>query len=404
MPMRFARLQDKREIEDMLAYCFADMRPDLERRRAAEAAGTAPAETTEQLAEREKNLEWVLLKEEEDGKLSQHVQIVPLTIHFDGNLYKMGGIGGVASLPEYRYGGGVAQLLRWSLQLMRERGCIFSELAPFSFAFYRKLGWEWGFRWHELTIPMQELAAFKADTGTFVPLREEDRAEAIRVRNAFGKRYNGAEWQDPDQKTGPFPRSGQTTYGVRNGQGELEGYATFKLEDGQLRCRDFFYLNHAAKRKLLHLFHRHNSQVSAVRLTVPETDTAAMLLADGYVPTRSLAGMMVRVVDVPAALAAMRPATQAAGSLVLQVLDEAAPWNQGNWQVEVADGRLSATQVENREPDCILTIQRLSQLVYGFLSGADMVDSDLVEWRSRDRQALFCDMFRRRPTAQWIPF
>ena len=167
MPMRFAKLQDKTELEDLLAYCFADMRADLSRRRSEETAGTKPPETPEQLKTREENLQWVLLQEEDTGKISQHVMIVPHTIHFDGNLHKMGGIGGVASLPEFRYGGGVQQLLRWSLQLMKERGYIFSELAPFSFAFYRKCGWEWGFRWQELTIPMKDLECFKGDVGMF---------------------------------------------------------------------------------------------------------------------------------------------------------------------------------------------------------------------------------------------
>lgn len=404
MSLRFARVQDKTEIEDLLAYCFADMRADLARRRSEEAAGTAPEETPEQLKTREENLQWVLLKEEENGKISQHVQIVPHTIHFDGNLHKMGGIGGVASLPEFRYGGSIQQMLRWSLTLMRERGQIFSELAPFSFEFYRKCGWEWGFRWQELTIPMKEMACFKADTGIFVPLENKDRAEAIRVRNAHGKRYNGAEWQDPDRTDEKFPPKNRTTYGVRAEDGTLEGYATFHLEDDQLRCRDFFYLNHAAKRKLLHFFHRHNSQVSAVRITVPEGDTLPLLLGDGYVATRATAGMMVRVVDVPAALAAMRPDKAVTGSLVLQILDDAAPWNQGNWLVAAADGRLAATRVDDREPDCVLTIQRMSQLVYGFLSGSDVLFADMAEWRDEAAQALFCDMFRKRATAQWIPF
>ena len=404
MPMRFAKLQDKTELEDLLAYCFADMRADLSRRRSEETAGTKPPETPEQLKTREENLQWVLLQEEDTGKISQHVMIVPHTIHFDGNLQKMGGIGGVASLPEFRYGGGVQQLLRWSLQLMKERGYIFSELAPFSFAFYRKCGWEWGFRWQELTIPMKDLECFKGDVGMFAPLEKKDRAEAIRVRNAHGARYNGAEWQDPDREDESFPPKNRTTYGVRNAEGALEGYASFQLEDNQLRCRDFFYLNHAAKRKLLHFFYRHNSQVSAVRITVPEGDTLPMLLGDAYVPVRATAGMMVRVVDVPAALDAMRLETQSSGSLVIQVLDETAPWNQGNWRVTAPGGRFRATRVDDREPDCVLTIQRLSQLVYGFLSGSDAAFADQVEWRSDAAQQLFCEIFRRRPTAQYIPF
>ena len=65
---------------------------------------------------------------------------------------------------------------------------------------------------------------------------------------------------------------------------------------------------------------------------------------------------------------------------------------------------MAATRVEDREPDCVVSIQRLSQLVYGFLSGADADAAELVEWRHEAARPLFCDLFRARATAQWIPF
>ncbi len=417
MPLRFARIEDQNRIEDMLAYCFPDMRPHIEQRRAEQAAGRMPAETTESLRRKEEQLACVLLKEEADGRIGQHVQIVPLTIHLDGTRQKMAGIGAVASLPEYRYGGGVMELLRWSLQIMRERGFVFSELAPFSFAFYRKCGWEWGFRWHELEIPMKELERFKADTGAFTALTARDRKRALAVRNAHASRFNGGEYdaateendeagtgEGRDEEQDAFPRKGRLCYGVEGADGALDGYADFEIRDGALRCRDFFYRSHQAKRQLLHFFYRHNSQAQRVVLTVPESDTLPHLLSDQYLDVKARAGMMVRIVDVAAAVACVAAPVEDVAPLVLQVTDEAAPWNQGNWQLSSSGDRLHAERVENREPDCVISIQRLSQLVYGFLSGQDVIDGGMSEWRNEAAQNAFSRMFRRRPTAQWESF
>ncbi len=403
MSLRFAEKDDKVAIEDMLMYCFPDMRAGVERRRAEEAAGKVTEESPEAQKEREEHLKWVLVKEEADGSLGQHVQIVPLTIHFDGTLQKMGGIGGVASWPEYRYGGGVMSLLKWSLQIMKERGYPFSELAPFSYAFYRKCGWEWGFRWHELTIPMKELEVFRSDKGTFVRLTEAHREEAARVRNLHGERYNGAEWMDAQKKKDPFPHKGSLSYGVETQDGGLCAYAQFSIRDNALQCRDFFWTDIKSKRQLLHFFQRHNSQAETVKLTVPEMDTTAHLLGDQYLETKARAGMMVRVVDIPPAISAMRVHSSLSCAFVMQVTDEAAPWNGGNWLVRANEGALVAERVE-QDPDCMLSIQRLSQLVYGFLSGHEATESGMVTWRNENRQEDFHRIFHKRATAQWIPF
>jgi len=402
MSIRFANSGDHRAIQGILEYCFSAVQFSGAEGHAPEPANQEP-ETEEMRREKEEALTWVLVKEEADGRLGQHVQIVPLTIHFDGALHAMAGIGGVASLPEYRYGGGVMELLRYALQVMHERHIAFSELAPFSFAFYRKCGYEWGFRWHKLSIPMSELAQFRADKGNFVSLTEAHKEQAFAVRNLHGARFNGAERLEPVKKE-TFPPKNHLAYGVMGEDGALSGYAVFQIKENTIRCRDFFYRDIQAKRQLLHFFHRHNSQAETLILTVPETDTTLHLLGNQYLDVKAEAGMMVRVVDVPAALAAMKISPDLAGGFILQISDEMAPWNQGNWLVTVAEGRLKAERIEDREPDCMLSIQRLSQLVYGFVDGSELTDSGMAEWRNDGAKALFHQVFRKRPTAQWIGF
>ena len=369
----------------------------------AESAQVEP-ESEEKRKASEEALRWVLVNEDANGKIGQHVMIVPLTVHFDGGALPMGGIGGVASLPEYRHGGGVMELMRRSLQVMRDRGIPLSELSPYSFEFYRKCGWEWGFRWHELSIPIKELALFKTDKGTFVPMTDALLEQAAEVRNLHGSRFNGAEQMDAAKMKDSFREKGLLGYGVLGEDGRLSGYALYKLKDSVIRCRDLFYRDITAKRQLLHFFHRHNSQAEILRLTVPETDTTQHLLGNQYLDVKSQSGMMVRIVEVRQALAAMRVGVGLTGTFVMQVSDEMAPWNHGNWLVMASNGHLDALRTEEKEPDCVISIQRLAQLAYGFLSGQDVAESGMMAWRTETARPLFDKVFQKRPTAQWIPF
>jgi len=78
----------------------------------------------------------------DDGDMMACIINNDFTVRFDGHLVKMGGIGGVATLPEYRYGGAVKETLRAILKDAREHGEVFSSLYPFSHEFYRKAGYE----------------------------------------------------------------------------------------------------------------------------------------------------------------------------------------------------------------------------------------------------------------------
>jgi len=76
------------------------------------------------------------------GKIISALLIIPAEILINGFKVKMGGIGGVCTLPDYRRRGYAGELLRYTVKEMRRSGFITSILYPFSFAYYRKFGWE----------------------------------------------------------------------------------------------------------------------------------------------------------------------------------------------------------------------------------------------------------------------
>ena len=77
-----------------------------------------------------------------DGMLASQVMCTPFAVNYFGTEYKMGGIGYVASYPEYRGLGGIKDTMKMILADMKKDGFALSYLAPFSYNFYRKFGYE----------------------------------------------------------------------------------------------------------------------------------------------------------------------------------------------------------------------------------------------------------------------
>lgn len=79
--------------------------------------------------------------DEESGEMMSTVYVTDYRVQFDGDRYKMGGIGGVASLPQYRRAGGIRACFQKALPILYREGYVFSYLYPFSTAYYRKFGY-----------------------------------------------------------------------------------------------------------------------------------------------------------------------------------------------------------------------------------------------------------------------
>lgn len=78
-----------------------------------------------------------------DGdKVVGQLLILPLNMTVHGKNFDMGGIGFVATYPEYRQQGIIKKLMLEALREMRQNGQYISVLAPFSVSFYRYFGWE----------------------------------------------------------------------------------------------------------------------------------------------------------------------------------------------------------------------------------------------------------------------
>jgi predicted acetyltransferase len=157
--------------------------------------------------------------------------------------------------------------------------------------------------------------------------------------------------------------------------GADEGYITYyanalpkegRWSPHDIWVRDFVSLSGDAYLGLLEHLLTHDLAVR-VSLERPIDDPFADLCEDPWkVQVMRAEGAMVRIVDVERALA-MRPYRGDRNvSFTMRIADKSAPWNEGVWRVEAAEGRMTAER-SHAEPDVELTANTLSPLFTGFM-------------------------------------
>jgi predicted acetyltransferase len=97
---------------------------------------------------------------DDDKTMTSTFLAQPFPVHFDGNVYTMTGIGGVATLPQYRRNGGIRGCFEAALPDMYANDVSFSYLYPFSTAYYRKFGYEMGCERTQYHVRLSSLKTF----------------------------------------------------------------------------------------------------------------------------------------------------------------------------------------------------------------------------------------------------
>lgn len=173
----------------------------------------------------------------------------------------MSGVVSVATWPEYRRQGLVKQLLTHSLQVMNESGKLISMLHPFSFAFYRKFGWEMFSDFKKYVIPTEKLPAKQVTEGT-VRRGVTDISVLNRVYEAYASRYNGMMVRDEDRwKHAILNDEEDQTAVYYDSAEEPQGFLLYKVQKQEMQVYEFIYLTEEARQALWTFIGNHDSMI-----------------------------------------------------------------------------------------------------------------------------------------------
>ncbi|MGN7457631.1 GNAT family N-acetyltransferase [Paenibacillus pasadenensis] len=296
---------------------------------------------------------WVAV---EEGRIRSQVLVLPLTAYVQGRKFAMGGVAAVASWPEERRKGHIAQLLRRSLEEMKERGQTLSMLAPFSIGFYRRFGWELCADRIRFTIPRDKLPPRKLTPGFIErvdPAQPDIRQSLQELYEEYASGFQIALSRESDWWDDSVLRrkSGHAAI-YRSEGGAAEGYALYQVKERKLTVHELVYLSEEAREGLWTFFGQHDSMIDQVQFESYKGDPLPFLLPDPRIEQAVQPYFMARIVDAEAFIEAYPFLPGPARSWTMIVEDEHAPWNDGSWELAVDErGKGSLRKLSGQPAD-----------------------------------------------------
>jgi predicted acetyltransferase len=246
----------------------------------------------------------------------------------------MAGIGGVTVAPEARGTGVGRQLMLRILQRSADQGYPLSALYPATVPLYRSCGWEIAGAQHVVTVPTEALRQLSA---TRIPVRRlgpDDAGQIVEVvrRIHTAARSSGPiDWDPADvriwlEEDKPFAYLAE------------DGFLAYGWDDRDLEVEELVAGSEQTARALWSLVGSGSSIAETVKACIGPTDPLRWLIRESSVRPHKENRWMLRLVDVPAALAGRGYPAGVAADVTLTVDDPQLPANTGTWRVAVAKG------------------------------------------------------------------
>ncbi|MBV9848599.1 MAG: GNAT family N-acetyltransferase [Armatimonadetes bacterium] len=335
-----------------------------------------------------------------DGILSC-LTVIPSLLRVGRAWVPMGGIAGVATRPDRQGQGWGSRLLAVSVpSLADELGYPLSGLFPATEGLYRRAGWETvseAVRWRGR--PADLLAHAE---GLLVRPRVEDDAPTVRALQAtMAVGLTGGCVRD-ERRWRVIEAAPGREWVVYQPPGEpVTGYAAYEgvADEGKdtLRLLEMHGATPEARRGLIGFFARQTPRAANLEWPAAEADLAAFgLTGDGMAREP---GMMLRLTDVPAALAAVHAANLApvlartGQTLTVHAQDALRPANARPVRLAAA----GVTPGTDADPDWIAADMRvLAQLYLGYCVPSDAHGQGRLRASSPSALALADELFPTR--------
>lgn len=329
------------------------------------------------------------------------VRTVPMYRRMNGAGTRFGGIGPVACLAGHRRKGHVGTLLKMALEKMRERGQTLAGLYTPHDALYQRYGWERAEGRTEYSFnPKDVTLRFRGAPGRLERVGPDDWQRVDAIYREWGIPRNGtmerseAWWRASvltnygvDSK--PEPRE---TFVWVSESGRDEGYVVYEVTDQPsewrwphrvIWVRDLYTLSSDAYLGLWEHLLTHDL-AHKIKVFAPVDDMFRQVAVDPW-KIDAIAGeaAMLRIVDVERAFEIRPYAGGEAASFTMRLHDSSAPWNDGTWRVECADGGMRASKTD-ATADVELTTNALAPLFTGHVGPERAAMSGLLTVHNRE--------------------
>jgi predicted acetyltransferase len=278
-----------------------------------------------------------------------------------GRLVPMAGMAGVTVLPEFRGRGVGTLLMRGLAERSVARGEPISALFPATVPLYRQLGWELVGGYHRFALPAAQLRTLGGSSSRPTRATSADVDHLMTMcREALSR----------GRRSGPLLWSRQGWERRLADRDEFvylagDGLVIYGWDGGDLRVDLLLAESEDTLRSLWSLVGSGSSIARTVFAYLSPEDPVFWVLPEEAGRDVTTHGWMLRVLDVPAALAARGYGHGVEASLVLRVDDAERPENAATWRLQVAGGRGHVDRLTDEHSALQLSARGLAALYAG---------------------------------------
>jgi predicted acetyltransferase len=319
-----------------------------------------------------------------DGKIAGGSAIVSVEITLPGGgQVPLGGVTSTAVLPTYRRRGLLRKIMTAMLADCRQRGEFLAGLSASEGTIYGRYGFatDAAFRTDFTDPGSLELVDGSVAAGVWPVLHEKVRAVRVGEISALPGNWDGLRSAGlPADGSGPAHHLLH-----RDADGDVDGAALFRLpwspapaRAGVLQVEKFEALTPDAYRALwgLLLDFDLTRRVVAARRPVDEPLRWMLTNPRALKLTRTRDNLWLRLLDVPAALAARTYAARDA--LVLEVSDELCGWNAGRWRLDAGPDGTTCTAAPGQPADISLSVNELGSVYLGGVGASELAQAGRI--------------------------
>lgn len=322
-----------------------------------------------------------------NDELASVVACFPFKMRLGQQEVKMGGLASVISAPEYRRQGQIKDLMKLTLEQLRETETAWSLLYAFDPLYYRKFGWQSVSCGFKLEFPVQTL--FKGAAPKAKRLKNTELELIKPIYRAWAKNYNFMINRDDNPKK-PWDNLVRQVWEDREQSVYLveDAYCLLDFSYGTpnniLSIKDYAYSSASGRKNLLAFWGAFYGQADMINVVMSKDDPLFADLQPEY--TKPYSVLQARVVDVTLALEQLLCSSEASFSLNVQ--DDFCEWNNKSFQVEMFEGKIKVTELSTTNADLSLSINTLSGLLSNNLSIPAGFQHGLLEGSESAAEAL----------------
>lgn len=304
-----------------------------------------------------------------DDELVSQISIYPCEVNIHDKIFKMGGVTGVGTYPEYANLGLMSELIKLALKKMCGNGQFISYLYPYSIPYYRRKGWEIMSDHIAYTVKDTQLPATSTVAGHVERLDLDDE-DVIALYDRFARSNHGAlirnkfEW---DEYWRWEIEEDMTAAVYYDKDDNPQGLMFYRISHDIFHIKEMIYLNQEGRHGLWNFIYAHLSMIDKVKGDIYTNEPLAFLLDDGQIAETIEPYYMARIVDVAAFLQEY-PFSGNFEPFHFKVTDPIAEWNNGTFSLTLTGNKNREVQISNKTlGKCVeLDIQTLSTMMMSY--------------------------------------